>query len=244
MVAGEVWVRRSGAGGAFYSRCRSVWGGRGRWRVGGARRAARRALMALGRARASWSGARAARLCRDDGTCAAAVSTGRRCAGQRRAARGAARRARGLGGAHVAAARRVRPRPCAPCARARKRGEAQRGGAGGEAAMRGSGQPGSGGWCGGAPSTRSTRVDRLGGACRTSGEGGVRLGVSGAAWRAHKAGAVVRPLGSGRRAGHGSARSGRRLGAGAMGKEERKEGRKGGKKEKKEKGVKGKRKRK
>jgi len=219
VVAGEVWVRRSGAGGAFYSRCRSVWGGRGRWRVGGARRAARRALMALGRARASWSGARAARLCRDDGTCAAAVSTGRRCAGQWRAARGAARRARGLGGAHVAAARRVRPRPCAPCARARKRGEAQRGGAGGEAAMRGSGQPGSGGWCGGAPSTRSTRVDRLGGACRTSGGGGVRLGVSGAAWRAHKAGAVVRPLGSGRRAGHGGARSGRRLGAGATGKE-------------------------
>jgi len=186
VVAGEVWVRRSGAGGAFYSRCRSVWGGRGRWRVGGARRAARRALMALGRARASWSGARAARLCRDDGTCAAAVSTGRRCAGQRRAARGAARRARGLGGAHVAAARRVRPRPCAPCARARKRGEAQRGGAGGEAAVRGSGQPGSSGWRGGAPSTRSTRVDRLGGACRTSGGGGVRLGVSGAAWRAHR----------------------------------------------------------
>jgi len=156
--------------------------------------------------------------------------------GQRRASRGAARRARGLGGAHVAAARRVRPRPCAPCARARKRGEAQRGGAGGEAAVRGSGQPGSGGWCGGAPSTRSTRVDRLGGACRTSGGGGVRLGVSGAAWRAHKAGAVVRPLGSGRRAGHGGARSGRRLGTGATGKEERKEGRKGGKKKKKEKG--------
>jgi len=86
-------------------------------------------------------------------------------------------------------------------------------------------------------------VDRLGGACRTSGEGGVRLGVSGAAWRTHKAGAVVRPLGSGRRAGHGGARSGRRLGAGATGKEERKEGRKG-RKERKGKRVKGKRKRK
>jgi len=64
----------------------------------------------------------------------------------------------------------------------------------------------------------------------------VRLGVSGAAWRAHKAGAVVRPLGSGRRAGHGGARSGRRLEADATGKEERKEGRKGGKERKRKKG--------
>ena len=103
------WPGKFGCGGAapagpFIAVVGRFGGGRGRWRVGGARRAARRALMALGRARASWSGARAARLCRDDGTCAAAVSTGRRCAGQWRAARGAARRARGLGGAHVAAA--------------------------------------------------------------------------------------------------------------------------------------------
>jgi len=67
-----------------------------------------RPLMALGRARALWSGARAARWCRDDETWAAVVSTGRRCAGQRRAARGAARHARGLGGAHGVAAWRVR----------------------------------------------------------------------------------------------------------------------------------------
>ena len=67
----------------------------------------------------------------------------------------------------------------------------------------------------------------------------MRLGVSGAAWRAHKAGAVVRPLGSGTRAGHGSARSGRRLGAGASGKERGKGG-KGGKKRKKRKKGEGK----
>ena len=126
MVA--VWVRGGGAGaweearlvvvavvelkcwawGLFIAAGRRSGGRVRRWRVSAARRAARRALMALGRARASWSGARATRWRRGDGTWAAAVSTGRRCAGQRRAARGAARHARELGGAHGVAAWRVR----------------------------------------------------------------------------------------------------------------------------------------
>ena len=68
LVVVAVAELEGGAWGLFIAAGRQ-WGGRARrWRVGAARRAARRALMALGRARASWSGARAARWCRDDGT--------------------------------------------------------------------------------------------------------------------------------------------------------------------------------
>ena len=68
LVVVAVAELEGGAWGLFIAAGR-WWGGQARrWRVGAARRAARRALMALGRARASWSGARAARWCRDDGT--------------------------------------------------------------------------------------------------------------------------------------------------------------------------------
>ena len=68
LVVVAVAELEGGALGLFIAAGRR-WGGRARrWRVGAARRAARRALMALGHARASWSGARATRWCRDDGT--------------------------------------------------------------------------------------------------------------------------------------------------------------------------------
>ena len=239
MVAGEVWVRRSGAGGAFYSRCRSVWGGRGRWRVGGARRAARRALMALGRARASWSGARAARLCRDDGTCAAAVSTGRRCAGQRRGqARTWARRS----------SRRCGPArsPTAlcfvrACAQAGRGAAGWRGRRGGDARERAAWQRRVVRRCSEhavharGPARRGVQDERgRRGAARSE-----RGGVARAQGRRGGQAARLGDEGRARQRSEREAARGRRDGEG---REER--GKEGRKKKKKEKGVKGKRKRK